>query len=613
MADFGVRATELSGPSAAGSAPLQAVQPQSQKFNMGFLDGVGAVVGEFMKGNDKPTRIEAAVNEYSQQLNNINQAAITGQMSATEADRKRREVWSTTQTKYGDVPAAQLQQAFKKQFDAAGEASGINTEMERAKQMRQREDDLTFEGVKLGIYDAKFASNPETRDMALDVMQSYYAQERELKMAGQKYERTRQMVENGQKDLTFQQNQDKLKLEKAAKDFFQTNSTKYGDVVSSLTTNLVEQVRSGNMQGEDALFQLQSQVNAFRGQANAALTNDPGSQARLNQYLDSLVENAKYQMDPKNITEFTKERNNLAVAKRQAALMSQEDFTTTLSAFRGLIGDTAFSQVAGLEVSTKLLGNFSKVASTGTTTVVQEGDKNVQRITYGAINKAVDSIRAGAAVDSTQELGDVEKHTKAVIQDMGKIRDNNPVKLTETVNFLAGPSVKYLIEQKKLSPVDMMEAGEVYKTLYRGQLMGTVSQMLNARVEQGPMKGYAGGNVPIAQLVDFNVDDNGVVSMVPKWDDKDFNKSYAAQVRATTELRDINKQMSSINTAIKMGAHMEGRTDYKKYFEENASLFLPTFMPDKKFIEEQAQKGYKYLGGNRYNPRNWVKTGGKNE
>ena len=27
MADFGVRATELSGPSAAGSAPLQAVQP----------------------------------------------------------------------------------------------------------------------------------------------------------------------------------------------------------------------------------------------------------------------------------------------------------------------------------------------------------------------------------------------------------------------------------------------------------------------------------------------------------------------------------------------------------------------------------------------------------
>ena len=259
------------------------------------------------------------------------------------------------------------------------------------------------------------------------------------------------------------------------------------------------------------------------------------------------------------------------------------------------------------------MGNFSKVAATGTTTVVQDGNKNVQKITYGSINKAVDSIRSGAVLDATMETSDVEKHTKAIIQDMGKIRENNPVKLTETVNFLAGPSVKYLIEQKKLSPVDMMEAGEVYKTLYRGQLMGTVSQMLSTKVEQGPMKGYAGGNVPIAQLVDFNVDDNGVVNMVPKWDDKDFNKSYAAQVRATTELREINKQMSAINTAIKVGAHMEGRTDYKKYFEENASLFLPTFMPDKKFIEEQAQKGYKYIGGNRYNPRNWVKTGGKDE
>lgn len=613
MADFGVRATELSGPSSAGSAPLQAVQPQSQKFNMGFLDGVGAVVGELIKGDAKTSRIDMAVNDYSEQLNKINQASITGQMSSSEADRKRREVWSTTQTKYGDVPAAALQQALDKQFKAASGASGIDDEMTRAKEMRKREDDMVFEGAKLGIYDVKFATNPDTRDMALDMMQTYYDNTRKLEMAGKQYERSRQMVENGQKDMTFQQNQDKLKLERAAKDFFQNNSTKYGDVVGSLTANLVDRVRSGQMQGEDAIFQIQAQVNSFRGQANAALTYDSGSQARLNQYLDSLVENAKYQMDPKNITEFTKERNALAVAKRQAALMQQDDFTTTLSAFRGLIGDTAFSQVAGLEVSTKLLGNFSKVAATGTTTVVQDGDKNVQKITYGSINKAVDTIKSGATLDAGTELADVEKHTKAIIQNMGTIRDNNPVKLTETVNFLAGPSVKYLIEQKKLSPVDMMEAGEVYKTLYRGQLMGTVSQMLSTKVEQGPMKGYAGGNVPIAQLVDFNVDDNGVVSMVPKWDDKDFNKSYAAQVRATTELRDINKQMSAINTAIKVGAHMEGRTDYKKYFEENASLFLPTFMPDKKFIEEQAQKGYKYLGGNRYNPRNWVKTGGKDE
>ena len=613
MADFGVRATELSGPSSAGSTPLQAVQPQSQKFNMGFLDGVGAVVGELIKGDAKTSRIDMAVNDYSEQLNKINQASITGQMSSSEADRKRREVWSTTQTKYGDVPAAALQQALDKQFKAASGASGIDDEMTRAKEMRKREDDLVFEGAKLGIYDVKFASNPDTRDMALDMMQTYNDNQRQLEMAGKQYERSRQMVENGQKDMTFQQNQDKLKLERAAKDFFQNNSTKYGDVVSSLTANLVEQVRSGQLKGEDAIFQIQTQVNAFRGQANAALTHDTASQTRLNQYLDSLVENAKFQMDPKNIAEFTQERNSLAVAKRQAALMQQDDFTTTLSAFRGLIGDTAFSQVAGLEVSTKLLGNFSKVAATGTTTVVQDGDKNVQKITYGSINKAVDSIRSGAVLDATMETADVEKHTKAIIQDMGKIRENNPVKLTETVNFLAGPSVKYLIEQKKLSPVDMMEAGEVYKTLYRGQLMGTVSQMLSTKVEQGPMKGYAGGNVPIAQLVDFNVDDNGVVNMVPKWDDKDFNKSYAAQVRATTELREINKQMSAINTAIKVGAHMEGRTDYKKYFEENASLFLPTFMPDKKFIEEQAQKGYKYLGGNRYNPRNWVKTGGKDE
>ena len=172
MADFGVRATELSGPSAAGSAPLQAVQPPSQKFDSSLLDLVRPLAKEFMQNNSEQERLNLAVNEYSQQLNNINQASITGQMSSNEADRRRREAWSVVQTKYGDVPAAQLQQALHKQFTTAKDASGIDQEMERAKQMRQREDDLVFEGVKLGIYDARFASNPDTRDMAVDMMQS---------------------------------------------------------------------------------------------------------------------------------------------------------------------------------------------------------------------------------------------------------------------------------------------------------------------------------------------------------------------------------------------------------------------------------------------------------
>ncbi len=70
MADFGVRATELSGPSAAGSAPLQAVQPPSQKFDSSLLDLVRPLAKEFMDSGQE--RLNLAVNEYSQQLNNIN-------------------------------------------------------------------------------------------------------------------------------------------------------------------------------------------------------------------------------------------------------------------------------------------------------------------------------------------------------------------------------------------------------------------------------------------------------------------------------------------------------------------------------------------------------------
>ena len=139
MAEFGVRATELSGPSAAGSTPLQPVQPPSQRLDGNWLDFIRPVASMFTgTGSDK---LQLAVNEYSQGLNKLNQLVLTGQAGSTEVDRKRRELWSSIQTKYADVPAAQLQQALDKQFDSAKQASGLDIEIDRAKDLRKREDD----------------------------------------------------------------------------------------------------------------------------------------------------------------------------------------------------------------------------------------------------------------------------------------------------------------------------------------------------------------------------------------------------------------------------------------------------------------------------------------
>lgn len=614
MAEFGVRATELSGPSAAGSTPLQPVQPPSQRLDGNWLDFIRPVASMFTEtGND---RLQLAVNEYSQELNKLNQLSVTGQAGSTDIERRRRELWSSIQTKYADVPAAQLQQALNKQFDSAKQASGLDMEIERAKDLRKREDDLVHEGVKLGLYDMNFANNSQTREVALNFMQTYNDTQRQLEATAKAYERTRKMVEDGQKDVQFQNSQAKLQLERDAQGFFQRNLSNYGEVIGQLTNTLVEDVKSGRLTGEDAILRLQMNVNKFKAQGMTALAAAPELQTKLTQYIDAMVDNAKYQMDPKNITEFTKERNGLEIAKIQQAMLASGqtgNMLGTLAALRNTVGDNALLSVSGLEVTNAVMSHFTKLGQTGTTSIVQDGNKEPQKVVFGAINKATTALISGTSTNPQQDLQAVELNTKAIIKDLGRIRLEDPVKLTETVNFLSGPSVKYLIEQKKLSPSDMMEAGEVYKTLYRRELMASISQMLNARVERGPLKGYAGGDIPLSQLIDFNVDDAGTVTVVPKWDERDFNKSTASQMRALQELRDINRQLAPINTAIKIGAHLEGRTDYKKFFEENASLFFPTFIPNKKFIDEQAKAGYKYLGGNRYNPRNWVKTGGGDE
>lgn len=613
MAEFGVRATELSGPSAAGSTPLQPVQPPSQRLDGNWLDFIRPVASMFTgTGED---RLQLAVNEYSQGLNTLNQLSITKQAGSTEIERKRRELWSSIQTKYADVPAAQLQQALNKQFDSAKQASGLDIEIDRAKDLRKREDDLVHEGVKLGLYDTNFANNSQTREIALNFMQTYNDTQRQLEATAKAYERTRKMVDDGQKDVQFQNSQVKLQLERDAQGFFQRNLSNYGDVVGQLTNTLVDSVKSGEMTGEDAILKLQMNANKFKAQGMTALAAAPEMQTKLTQYIDAMVDNAKYQMDPKNITEFTKERNGLQIAKIQQSMLASGqtgNMLGTLAALRNTVGDNALLGVTGLEVTNDVMTHFTKIGQSGTTSIVQAGNKEPQKVVYGAVNKATTTLISGASVDPQQDLQAVETNTKAIIGDFGRIRQGDPVKLTETINFLSGPSVKYLIEQNKLGREDLETMGQAYQSLYRDQLMTSVSKILNEKVIKGVVSSSS-GEVSVAELIDFNVDDNGTVSVVTKLPENASKPMTYAQSRQLADLRYINKDLGSINTAIRMAAHSQGRTDYKKVFEENPSLFLPSFFPTKAAIEEAKANGYEYLGGNARNPRNLVKIRSSND
>lgn len=610
MAEFGVKATELSGPSAAGSTPLQPVQQPVKQYDGNWLAGITPLVSALQ--TNKKTRLEEATDAYATGLDKISQLSLTGDYNAKDVDRERRRLWSQVQSQYSDVPKAEMQQAFNRQFDAAKEASGLTQEIEEAKQQRSRDNDIINEGTKMGLWTSDFANNPGTREMALNMMQTVYDDQRRLKMAGEAYDRTRKMVENGREDVKFQQDQEQKALQKQAQDFVRNSITNYSDVATAMMNDLVGQVKANKIKGEEGIASFTEKINAFRAQATASTMQDTAAQGRINQFLDSLIDNAKYQMDPKNITEFDEQRNKLVITKNTAALLSEYPMAVAISSLRGVMGDTAITGVGSLQLQNEVLQNFMEVGATGKSTIVQKNNREQQKITYKAIDQAAAGLQAGTSKDVVADTNNVEANTKAILSDLGRIRSNDNVKLTETVNFLAGPTVKYLIEKGRLTPEDLADAGSVYQSLYRNELLSSVSQTMSAVIDK-PGRGGRTDSAALNSLIDFTVDDNGTVRIVPKWTTKDFNNSTASEMRAYQEINELNRKIGGVSTAIRMGAHMAGRTDYKKFYEENADILLPNFMPDQKILDAGKAKGYKYIGGNYRNPSNWERVGGKSD
>jgi hypothetical protein len=63
-----------------------------------------------------------------------------------------------------------------------------------------------------------------------------------------------------------------------------------------------------------------------------------------------------------------------------------------------------------------------------------------------------------------------------------------------------------------------------------------------------------------------------------------------------------------VNQLVKAGAHMEGHTNYDKYWEANKHQILPNMFPDPARLKVgQVVDGYKYIGGNVKSKSNWIK------
>ena len=100
MAEFGARATELSGPSTAGAQALAPVQRDPITFDTNLLRGAGKI----LEGLMKPSVDQSAKDiedRYAAGLSNLTQAVETGAIAPGEFERRRVQLFKDVSVQAG--------------------------------------------------------------------------------------------------------------------------------------------------------------------------------------------------------------------------------------------------------------------------------------------------------------------------------------------------------------------------------------------------------------------------------------------------------------------------------------------------------------------------------
>lgn len=249
--------------------------------------------------------------------------------------------------------------------------------------------------------------------------------------------------------------------------------------------------------------------------------------------------------------------------------------------------------------------SFVRLASEfgGTSVPNVVGDKQMEKLTIDMVGSQIDAIEAGKAPDpeaSKVALGNLANN---VLSQIGKAPSSGLTteQLASTANFIASPQYVKLMEYGKISKEASEGAAKIFSMMYEKD----VSEAVEKKLLEPFRTTRKGEKQPYGMLVDFKFSNGGVVAEETNlWKDKGIQLDMQENEKRRMFNREIGTTMTAMNRLIKAGAHLEGHTNYEKYWEENKHNILPSQYPDpNKLKVNQIVKGvngksYKYIGGN---------------
>lgn len=300
------------------------------------------------------------------------------------------------------------------------------------------------------------------------------------------------------------------------------------------------------------------------------------------------------------------------VLKTKLMLLS-DDKTRGAVGLSQLFGNS--DAVMQLGFSPVISGNLAKLglgpdAATEKPQVVGTMD---EKQTLKALQKTIGQFQAGkVSGDPAKQALEASGAINEILRQTGSMQGSIPAtQLKELASFYSSPEFGKAVEQGLASKETMQNAKRVFQVSYEPAVVNAIQRKLFTESGSPVMIEYSPGrdggaarsrkDVSILSTLDIRFSGSGVVFATRPGTDDTFGSE---SIR-----KDLKEAEAGLNTLIKVGAHMEGTTNYAKYWEDNKHLLMPRVYPDPaKLKPGQVVNGYKYIGGAYSDRSNWQRV-----
>lgn len=585
MADYGVQATEMSKPQAAGD---QVIQPaQSIDGSKALFNVVGGVLDIFAKGiqqNEKQKQEQqrqSVLNAYLTEERKIANAFRTGELTAVEASgRSRTNFANFSQANPGLQDELDKAAKAQRSYGMKGE---FETEEQRAADIRKKDVEqaqargaIFYPGMSKAAEDAEVTAAKQSIRAEQD-FDNYVKKQNEVRAAG-RYNKELADAET------------KLFSTKMLSNIAGTHLESFQEMVNDLG----DKVRSGKMDQKTA----QALITQRFSNISAAIQTVAGQNPELASPWRSIFNEIKMFgdkiTDPKFASEDYKSQYDAIIAKGKLFAVTNDP-----QVLAGVVTTQLAPQSAAvaLRTSEPILRAFNALALTNLT-----DEKPVPAVIGSDIEKPIlDQLKIGLkdlkAAGATNEQISTVQATNSVnqlLKQVGQIANTGTTdvnKLSKFADFLSSDEFGKFASKGTLDKDSLRTTSIVFKNVYEKQITQGVQKKLNEFIESdvAPVlvdayglnpatRAESEGRSPLkfSDFVDVSFNGSGV-SLSVKGLDK---LSPEQRASVNTQLQSLKSSERAINQLIRIGAHMEGTQDYAKVWKENRHRFMPGIFPE---------------------------------